>query len=60
MTIPGGNFDPSICEMEPIATPGAIQPHGALMTARADSGRVAHASANLGEILGLPAASVLG
>lgn len=60
MTISGGTFDPSICEMEPIATPGAIQPHGALMTARADSGRVAHASVNLGEILGLPAASVLG
>ncbi|AXQ96218.1 EAL domain-containing protein (plasmid) [Cereibacter azotoformans] len=52
--------DPSICETEPIATPGAIQPHGALVTAQADSGLVAHASANLAEILGLPAAAALG
>ncbi|SNX71557.1 diguanylate cyclase (GGDEF)-like protein [Cereibacter ovatus] len=60
MTTLAAAFDTSICEMEPIATPGAIQPHGALVMARADGGLVSHASANLDQILGLPAASVLG
>lgn len=47
------------CADEPIATPGAIQPHGALLTV-CDGGLIAHASANLSEFLGATPASVLG
>jgi light-regulated signal transduction histidine kinase (bacteriophytochrome)/CheY-like chemotaxis protein len=52
--------DPSLCEREPINVPGAIQPHGALLAADFESGLVTHASANLGDILGRPAAGALG
>ncbi|MEI4264151.1 bifunctional diguanylate cyclase/phosphodiesterase [Roseovarius sp. D0-M9] len=54
------SVDLASCEWEPIATPGAIQPHGALLTAVYDSGLIAHASANLVEFLGSTPASVLG
>jgi diguanylate cyclase (GGDEF)-like protein/PAS domain S-box-containing protein len=53
-------FDTQPCESEPIQTPGAIQPQGALLAARADSLLVSHASANLAEILGVAAHAVLG
>ncbi len=53
-------LDLSLCEQEPIHIPGAIQPHGALLAALADGLLVTHASANLAEILGRPARSVLG
>lgn len=61
--IPPGSspgLDLSLCEQEPIHIPGAIQPHGALLAALADGLLVIHASANLLEILGRPAESVLG
>jgi diguanylate cyclase (GGDEF)-like protein len=55
---PRGN--PSPCDLEPIHIPGAIQPHGALLAALADSGAVTHASANLSAFLGIEAETVLG
>jgi diguanylate cyclase (GGDEF)-like protein len=48
------------CGREPIHSPGAIQPHGALLAVLADAGIVTHASANLQAILGRPAEAVLG
>ncbi len=56
----GSGLDPSLCEREPIHIPGAIQPHGALIAARADGLLVSHASANLAAILGHPAETMLG
>jgi len=53
-------LDLSLCEREPIHTPGAIQPHGAMIVALADGLIVTHASANLAAIAGLPAADILG
>jgi diguanylate cyclase (GGDEF)-like protein/PAS domain S-box-containing protein len=48
------------CASEPIHTPGAIQPHGAVLAALADRLLVTHASANLMAILGRPVEAVLG
>ena len=49
------------CAQEPIHTPDAIQPHGALLAALADRPSfVTHASANLRRILGHSARAVLG
>ena len=56
--LPG--LDPNECEREPIHIPGAIQPHGALLAALAESGIVTHASANLAAILGYSTDAVLG
>lgn len=53
-------LDASLCEREPIHIPGAIQPHGALIAARADGLLVSHTSANLATILGHPAEMMLG
>ena len=50
----------SLCDHEPIHRPGAIQPHGALLAAPADTLIVSHASANLESILCRCAASTLG
>ncbi len=52
--------DTSLCELEPIHTPGATQPHGAVVVALADGLVVSHASANLEAILGRPAEAALG
>ncbi len=57
---PPAGLDPADCASEQIHIPGAIQPHGAILAALTDSGRISHASANLADIIGLPAASVLG
>ena len=48
------------CGGEPIHIPGATQPRGALLAARADDLLVTHASANLAAILGKDATEVLG
>src|ERR1700712_4799503 len=40
------------CDREPIHIPGSIQPHGALL-ALDRLGRLSHASANAGELLGV-------
>ena len=45
--------------LEPIRTPGTIQPHGALLGLD-DSGSVALASENCAEIIGMDAAALLG
>jgi light-regulated signal transduction histidine kinase (bacteriophytochrome)/CheY-like chemotaxis protein len=50
----------ALCAQEPIHCPDAIQPHGALLAARADDGRITHASANLAAFIGRPAPEVLG
>jgi PAS domain S-box-containing protein len=67
MTVPGKvdasmlpDLDLSSCEREPIHTPGAIQPHGALLAVLAEGHLVSHASANLAAICGHPAEAVLG
>ena len=52
--------DLAFCAQEPIQIPGAIQPHGALLAVRADSLLITHASANLQDILGQPAQTMLG
>jgi light-regulated signal transduction histidine kinase (bacteriophytochrome)/CheY-like chemotaxis protein len=52
--------DLSHCEREAIHIPGAIQPHGALVALLAHDGRITHASANLGAMLGHSAEDVLG
>jgi len=55
------SFDPAVCEHEAIETPGAIQPHGALLAVRADRpATVTHASANLEQFLGQAGAAALG
>jgi diguanylate cyclase (GGDEF)-like protein/PAS domain S-box-containing protein len=48
------------CDQEPIHTPDAIQPQGALLVARGDDLIVTHSSANTAGWLGLPARAVLG
>ena len=51
----------SLCELQPIQFPGAIQPHGALLAVLGEPPwLVSHASANLAAILGKPAEAVLG
>jgi diguanylate cyclase (GGDEF)-like protein/PAS domain S-box-containing protein len=57
---PVHEFDTRACEREPIHIPGTIQPHGALLAARADSLLVSHASANLQTVLGCAVDGVLG
>jgi PAS domain S-box-containing protein len=55
------SFDQSVCALEPIQFPDAIQPHGALLAVLAEPPwLVTHASANLLAILGRPAEAVLG
>ncbi len=52
--------DLSLCEAEPIHIPGAIQPHGALIAAVAETGLISHASANLAAFIGFSPEAVLG
>ena len=53
------SVDLSECAREPIHIPAAIQPHGALLVARADGSHVTHASANLSQLLGVSAQRAL-
>lgn len=57
---PPPGLDPTDCASEQIHSPGAIQPHGALLVALADGGLISHASANLADFIGQSADSVLG
>jgi light-regulated signal transduction histidine kinase (bacteriophytochrome) len=60
MTLASPNvLDLSSCDKEPIRTPGSIQPHGFLLTVSPGL-EVLQASANLGEMAGLPAAGATG
>lgn len=45
-------LDANDCEREPIHTPGSIQPHGAMLVARRDDGRVTHAAGDVAGLLG--------
>jgi len=47
------------CAREPIHIPGGIQPHGYLISVD-DAGRMVQVSANLAELAGAPASSLLG
>jgi light-regulated signal transduction histidine kinase (bacteriophytochrome) len=55
-----GALDLTSCDREPIRTPGAIQPHGALLALRAGDHMVVQASANAEVFLGMPASALLG
>ncbi|MDQ8045204.1 MAG: PAS domain-containing protein, partial [Solirubrobacteraceae bacterium] len=57
---PGTPVDLDTCAREPIHLPGSVQPHGALLVARASDGVVTQVSANVGDILGAPVDDVLG
>ena len=48
------------CDREPIHIPGAIQPYGFLLCLDEQTQAIAYASANTEELLGLPAAGLLG
>ncbi|MCU1514392.1 MAG: hypothetical protein JWO10_1482, partial [Microbacteriaceae bacterium] len=48
------------CMQEPIRTPGAVQPHGALIAAERGTWRIVHASENTDTILGVEALTLLG
>ncbi|MFC1456487.1 histidine kinase dimerization/phosphoacceptor domain -containing protein [Microvirga arabica] len=52
--------DPSICEREPIHIPGSIQPYAALLALDRDSMMVTACSANVDDVLGQGADTVLG
>lgn len=52
--------DLTACDREPIHIPGAIQPHGFLLAAAPGSWVVQQASENVGALLGMPVARVLG
>jgi PAS domain S-box-containing protein len=52
--------DLEACAREPIHIPGSIQPHGVLLAVDAERGLVTQASANAGEVLGLPLDGILG
>lgn len=54
------SVDLSVCDREPIHTPGTIQAHGALLALHGPDFTVVQASANTVEWFGLEAAQVLG
>lgn len=56
----GKSFDRDICEREPIRTPGAIQPHGALIGLDGASDSIVLASQNIAAFLGADVADVIG
>lgn len=56
----GVPIDFTNCDLEPIHIPCAVQPHGALLAARASDLRIAYASANTMELLGVAPALLLG
>lgn len=53
-------LDLDACDREAIHLIGAVQPHGAIISAEAASRRITHASANLGDIVGVTPADCLG
>jgi light-regulated signal transduction histidine kinase (bacteriophytochrome) len=52
--------DVAACDREPIHIPGSIQPHGVLLAVAGRDMAVAHASANLAEVLGVDAEAAVG
>ena len=57
---PGEEVDLSNCDREPIHIPGAIQPHGLLLTLSPDDLVVRQASENVASMLGRPAQELVG
>jgi PAS domain S-box-containing protein len=53
-------LDTTTCESEPIRTPGAVQPHGAVLVLGRDSGVIEAASESCLPLLGWRAESILG
>ena len=54
------SVDLTNCDLEPIHTPGSIQPHGALITLDPQDMRVVHAGGDTARSLGLPPDALLG
>jgi light-regulated signal transduction histidine kinase (bacteriophytochrome) len=54
LSSPETPVDLEACAREPIHIPGSIQPHGVLLAIDAQRGLVTQASANAGDLLGLP------
>src|SRR4051812_29034808 len=48
------------CDQEPIRTPGAIQPHGALVAVEATTFVISHSSDNLAEFFGIDPHAAIG
>jgi len=57
--VPHG-FDLDTCDLEPIHTPGTIQPFGVMLAGPADLSKVEYCSANVEEHFGLPTQQILG
>jgi chemotaxis family two-component system sensor kinase Cph1 len=57
---PGETVDLNTCDREPIHIPGAIQPHGLLLTMTEPELVVRQCSANVAQLLGRPAEEVCG
>ncbi len=55
MTVP----DVTACDVEPIHTPGSIQPHGVLIALDSESFEVLQVSANTQDVFGIPVETVL-
>lgn len=53
-------LDLDLCAREPIHTPGSVQPHAVLLVAETGEGRVLGCSENVGPLLGVEPAAVLG
>ena len=52
---PAPTLDLSVCDREPIRTPGSIQPHGVLLAVGYDDFVIRHVSVNSDPVLGVPA-----
>jgi len=57
---PGGQTALDDCAREPIHRLGLVQPHGAVLIARLDTGRISHCSSNVVTVLGTPVMALLG
>lgn len=55
-----GEFDLNTCDLEPIHTPGRIQPFGVMMAGASDLSQISYCSGNVAEYLGLKISDVLG
>jgi len=59
--LPAGEIERlAICSLEPIRTPGAVQPHGALLAITEPHALITHASENSHDLLGVAASALLG
>ncbi|MFP4030451.1 MAG: ATP-binding protein [Desulfococcaceae bacterium] len=54
------SVDLSNCDREPIHIPGSVQPHGVMLGINPEDGKVALASQNTRDVLGVPVEDILG